>query len=95
MSAQYELALAERRPKERPEAASEDVEVLEPFLAMPAHALAEAGSLRALLDAPRARLGEMGVTQGEAARLHAALALGRRYIEARVDRGQPLTSPAA
>lgn len=50
--------------------------------------------MRALLETPRARLREFGVTQGEAARLHAALALGRRYIEARLDRGQPLTSPA-
>jgi len=52
------------------------------------------GGLRGLLDAPRARLlAAGGITTARYASLRACLEIGRRYLEARLERGETLSSP--
>lgn len=97
MSGQYALNLVdgqgqERAAKRRP--GSSDEALLGQFVAKPRKLLRKAGSLRAVLDLDAHDLAQLGVGAGDAARLHAALALGRRCIESTIDRGEALTSPA-
>ena len=54
--------------------------------------LADAGGLKALLDAPRAQAGIGAVAW---CRLAAALETGRRYLDAELRRGEALTDPSA
>ena len=56
--------------------------------------IAERGGLRALLDTPERQLMDMpGVGPARCAVLKASLEIGRRYLEARLRRGDPLSSP--
>ncbi len=59
------------------------------------HALSELGGLRALLDCERSRLCRLpGFGSVKFVELSASLELGRRYLASRIERGEPLASPA-
>ncbi len=59
------------------------------------HALKELGGLRALLDCEQSQLCRLpGVGSAKFVELSASLELGRRYLESRLQRGEPLASPA-
>ncbi len=58
------------------------------------NALSELGGLRALLECDRRRLCRMpGIGSAKFVELSASLELGRRYLESRLKRGDPLASP--
>jgi DNA repair protein RadC len=58
------------------------------------HALSELGGLRALLDSERSRLCRLpGLGVAKFVELSASLELGRRYLESRLERGDPLANP--
>ena len=92
-------------PSERPPAlrstpgpsdprALDDCELLGHFLPEPEALLAEAGSLRAALELSFEQLARVaGADAHHHATLRAALELGRRFVEASIQRGEFLTSP--
>ena len=53
-----------------------------------------AGGFRATLELPFEDLAAQGVTRAQYTALRTAIELGRRYVEARVHRGETLSSPA-
>lgn len=58
------------------------------------HALMEFGGLRGLLDSERGKFCRLpGLGTAKFAELRASLELGRRYLESRLQRGDPLASP--
>lgn len=58
-------------------------------------ALSELGGLRALLDCEQNRLCRLpGLGAAKFVELNASLELGRRYLQSRLQRGDPLASPA-
>ena len=92
-------------PSERPPAlrpapgpcdprALDDHELLGHFLPDPEAVIAEAGSLRAALELPFEQLARIAAVDAHRhATLRAALELGRRFVEASLQRGGFLTSP--
>ena len=99
VSDQYALHLADTEPRRTARAPRKtdttDRAFLGRFVAEPTRLLNAAGGLRAALELGDDDLARHGVTRREADTLRAALALGRRYMESALDRGQPLESPAA
>lgn len=95
-------APADRPPALRPVPAPsdprelDDHELLGHFLPDPEAAIAEAGSLRGALELPFEQLARIsGVDPHRYATLRTALELGRRFVEATIQRGEFLTSPDA
>lgn len=59
------------------------------------HALSEVGGLRALLECGQRRFCRLpGLGSAKFVELRASLELGRRYLESRIQRGDPLAGPA-
>lgn len=72
-----------------------DHALLSAFIQQPERVLEVAGGLRAALELTDEELLKLGAKKDEVARLRAAIALGSRFVESPLDRGETLDSPAA